>query len=104
MHAVIQPVSVLGRGEANELHVVAHVSPNREASLEWSLRTDKGEAIHHGLVGLTGDEYSAWGTDDTYVFTKVAEKLNLTVVEILEPPPPPPFVPPADTPVDPSGL
>lgn len=104
MYAIIEPVSFVGGKEATRLFVTAHVSPNLEASLEWSLRNEDGTVLLSGLVGLAGAEYSAWGEDDTYLFTKVAEKLNLVVVEVLEPPPPPPYVPPVDAPADPAGL
>ena len=101
MYAVIDPVSVLGRGDATRLSLVAHVAPNQEASVEWSLQSEQGVTYQSGLLGLAGSEYSAWGEDDSYIFTWAAARLNLTIIEILEPPPPPPFVPPADPEPDP---
>lgn len=31
---------------------------------------------------LVGDEYAAWGEDDSYIYTWLCEQLNLTLVSI----------------------
>ena len=31
-------------------------------------------------MGISGDEYKAWGTDDDYIYQIVASDLNLTLV------------------------
>lgn len=40
------------------------------------------ERVHAQGVELTSQELSDWGTDDSIVFTKVADKLGISVVEV----------------------
>jgi hypothetical protein len=35
------------------------------------------------MITLTGDAYTAWGTDDEYLYTWTAQQLGLTIVAIV---------------------
>lgn len=104
MHANISPITFHQVGTATQLHVVAHVSPNRSASVEWTLVDESGKRVQAGLLTLEGAAYQAWGASDEHLFTWAADMLGLTVTEIVDPPPPPPYVPPADPETDRAGL
>jgi hypothetical protein len=96
MHALISPITFHSSGTATQLHAVAHVSPNRSASVEWTLTTDEGKRVQGGLLTLEGAAYQGWGASDEYLYTWIADMLGITVSQIVDPPPPPPYVPPAD--------
>ena len=34
----------------------------------------------NGNLGISGEQYAAWGADDDYVYTIIAEDLNLVIV------------------------
>lgn len=94
MHANISPITFHQAGTATQLRLVAHVSPNRSASVEWALTDDVGKRMQSGLLTLDGAAYEAWGPSDEYLFTWAADMLGVTVTEVVEPPPPPPYVAP----------
>lgn len=52
----------------------------QSASFAWQLLTEEGHQISQGNMGISGDEYKAWGTDDDYIYQIVASDLNLTLV------------------------
>ena len=107
MYAKIQPVDYR-TGQAKCLVVRnTSVQLGSRAVVEWSLMGDQAtdrRDYESGGNQISGDEYTAWGSDDTYIYTWLAAALNLTVDSIEEgnywdmPPAPPP--PPPD-PVDP---
>jgi hypothetical protein len=47
-------------------------------------RVDKFKNLLRHEVVLTKDEIADWGTDDTIIFEKIAEKLGTSIVEIIE--------------------
>lgn len=94
MHANIDPITFPLGGTATQMHIVAHVSPNHSASVEWLLTDDAGKRLQSGLISLDGAAYQAWGASDEYLFTWTAGKLGLTVKDVVEPPPPAAYVPP----------
>tara|TARA_R100000773_G_C4156629_1_gene76314 strand:+ start:211 stop:471 length:261 start_codon:yes stop_codon:yes gene_type:complete len=56
------------------------VTLGQSASFYWQLLTDEGHQVSQGNLGISGEEYKAWGTDDDYIYTLVASDLNLTLV------------------------
>ena len=50
------------------------------ASFIWEIQTDNGEVISSGSIGISGEQYTAWGSDDNYIYILVASDLNLTLV------------------------
>lgn len=109
MYAKIQPV-IYRTGQAKCLVVRnTSVQLGSRAVVEWSLMGDQTtdrRDYESGGNQLTGDEYTTWGQDDTYIYTWLATALNLTVDSIEEgnywdvtpAPPPPPPPPPEPTP------
>ena len=85
MYAKIKPVSYR-TGQAKCL-VVRNISVqlNDRAIVDWSLMgdqvTDRRE-YESGGCQMSGEEYTAWGSDDSYVYTWLASKLNLTVMSL----------------------
>lgn len=53
-------------------------------NLESSNAFDKFQILLRHEVVLTKDEIADWGTDDTIIFGKIAEKLGIEIVEIIE--------------------
>lgn len=86
MYANIEPVTYR-TGQATCLVVRnTSVQLGDRAVVEWSLMGDRNtdrKDYESGGVLMTGAEYTAWGQDDTYVYTWLAEKLNV-VVDSLE--------------------
>ena len=80
----IQPLDIWQNGSiktATHLYVQGtSVTLGESASFFWQLRNDEGQQISQGNLGISGDEYTAWGTDDDYIYTLVAIDLNLTLV------------------------
>ena len=56
------------------------VNLNESASFYWQLLTEEGHQVSQGNLGISGEEYKAWGTDDDYIYKIVASDLNLTLV------------------------
>jgi len=56
------------------------VTLGKSASFYWDLFTAEGEQVAKGNLGLSGEQYAAWGADDNYVYTIIAEDLNLVIV------------------------
>ena len=57
-----------------------HVNLGESASFYWQLITEEGHQVANGNLGISGDEYKAWGADDDYIYQIVASDLNLTLV------------------------
>ena len=56
------------------------VNLGESASFYWQLRNDEGQQIAEGNMGISGDEYTAWGADDDYIYQIVASDLDLKLV------------------------
>ena len=107
MYAKITPVAYR-TGQAKCL-VVRNVSVQvgNRAIVEWSLMGDQladRRDYESGGVAMDGEDYSAWGTDDNYVYEWLGTKLADVTIESIEPgnywdmPPAPPAPPPEPTP------
>ena len=102
MYAKIQPVSVGWPVVSCDCLRVDAVFVNRigfegTADVRWTLYSSDGIGAT-GANTLKGAEYDAWGNDDAYLLTWLAEpaQLGLTIVEIV--PDAPPAPPVADEP------
>ena len=60
------------------------VTLGQAASFYWQLLTEEGYQVSSGNLGISGEQYDAWGADDDYVYTIIAEDLNLTIIEPSE--------------------
>jgi len=60
------------------------VTLGQNASFYWQLLTEEGHQVQSGNLGISGDEYKAWGADDDYVYEIVAKDLGLKIVEVSE--------------------
>jgi len=80
----IEPISIWQNGTtktATQLQVQGtNVTLGSSASFYWQLLTEEGHQVSNGNLGISGEQYDAWGSDDNYVYTIVAEDLNLTLV------------------------
>ena len=56
------------------------VNLGESAAFYWQLRNDEGQQISQGNLGISGEEYKAWGADDDYIYQIVASDLNLTLI------------------------
>jgi len=56
------------------------VTLGSSASFYYQILTETKEGIASGNLNLSGSQYAAWGADDNYVYTIIAEDLNLTIV------------------------
>ena len=54
------------------------------ASFYWQLLTEEGHQVANGNLGISGEQYDAWGADDDYVYTIIATDLSLVIVEPSE--------------------
>jgi len=107
MYAKIQPV-IYRTGQAKCLVVRnTSVQLGNRAVVEWSLMGDQASDrrdYESGGNQLTGDDYLAWGQDDTYIYTWLASSLNVNIDSIESgnywdsPAPPPPEPTPEPTP------
>ena len=102
MYAKIQPVSAFN-GPATIL-VIDNVSvlPSSAAGLWWHLRAtpDGVDLVPTASLTLAGDAYTAWGSNDDYLYEYTAQQLGLTIVEIVPDAPAAPEPTAAPVPVD----
>ena len=56
------------------------VTLGNSASFYWQLLTEENYQVANGNLGISGEQYAAWGSDDDYVYTIIAEDLNLVIV------------------------
>lgn len=42
------------------------------------------DSIYHTSLKFSASEFANWGTDDSYVFTIIAQKFNFQIVETFE--------------------
>lgn len=70
---------------------VASIILNTSAVLLVSLYDENDKYISTVNLDLTGDDYSNWGNDDTYLLTYVSNKLQITPIppepQVVEIPP-----------------
>jgi len=93
MYAIISPVQVFP-GTATVLFINnVNVQPGTSASYQWWLQDAERANLTTGIINLTGDAYSQWGSDDDYLYTYTATALGLTIVEIVPDAPPAPPAP-----------
>jgi len=52
-----------------------------EITFSVFLYDENKQYIDNATVSLTGEDYSKWGTDDTYAMTYIAQQLGLTLVD-----------------------
>jgi len=80
----IEPIQIWQNGTtktATQLQVQGtSVTLGSCASFYWQLLTEEGHQVANGNLGISGEQYEAWGADDNYVYDIVAEDLNLTLV------------------------
>lgn len=87
MYAKITPINYR-TGEAACLVVRGtSIQLNERAVVEWSLMSDPTteakKDFESGSAQMTGEEYTSWGNDDSYVYTWLSVKLNV-VIESVE--------------------
>ena len=56
------------------------VTLGQAASFYWQLLTEENYQVANGNLGISGEQYADWGADDDYVYTIIAEDLNLVIV------------------------
>lgn len=56
------------------------VTLGQAASFYWQLLTEEGYQVADGNLSISNSQYAAWGADDNYVYTIIAEDLNLVIV------------------------
>ena len=60
---------------------------NQEVSIIIDYQNSQNIQVYQSIIKLTGEEYSAWGSDDTYIMNIVSaevEKLRNTGINIIE--------------------
>jgi len=67
----------------------AQVMLNESASFEVWMFSPENEIIGVESVTIQGDEYSAWGNDDEYIYSIVLQKLGMTEKQDPAPDPDP---------------
>lgn len=81
--AKIQPITFpLNAGTATEMSVLIL---NFETSAitcttYYELKTDEGKVLSNGNYTLTEEEFSAWGSDNTWVEQCVANAIGVTIL------------------------
>jgi len=56
------------------------VTLGQAASFYWQLLTEENYQVANGNLSISNSQYDAWGADDDYVYTIIAEDLNLVIV------------------------
>jgi hypothetical protein len=81
--AKIQPVIFpLNQGTATELSVLIlqHTTDAITCGTYYELKTQEGAVLTNGNYTLTTAEFEAWGTDNTWVETCVANAIGVTIL------------------------
>lgn len=80
----IQPIDIWQNGiikTAVKLQIQGtSVTLGQNASFYWQLYTEENHQVANGNIGISGEEYTAWGADDNYIYTTIAADLKLTIV------------------------
>lgn len=81
METKIQPVQVFPH-MADTIKIggasITKLGDGGQAQVGWALFTQDGLQVQSGGVEISGPEYDAWGSDDTYLINLVVSKLGLT--------------------------
>lgn len=88
----IEPATVLDK-TGNRLCIpYVLITPFTSAEIHYEVCAADNEVspspsmtLMSGVVSLTGDDYANWNDDDTYLYTKLAEKLGLTLIPLTPP-------------------
>lgn len=83
MYATIQPVPAFPKpAVALSINNVT-VFPGQSAAFGWHLFDEDKSQVGFGTINLTGEAYTAWGSNDDYLYTYTAQQLGLTIIEIV---------------------
>lgn len=58
---------------------IRNIQLNTSAMIEVRLFNDKNELFKIEILNLEGDDYKLWSNDDSFIYSYVANKLNLTL-------------------------
>jgi hypothetical protein len=92
---LIQPVTIWKNGESQKANLLNAIIINdnlqSSCSFYYSLCASGegteamplviGQTLAEGNITMDGENYLAWDGDNSYAFTYIAEKLNLTLIE-----------------------
>ena len=81
--AKIQPIVFpLNAGTATEMSVLIlnFETSATTCTTYYELKTDEGKVLSNGNYTLTEEEFSAWGTDNAWVETCVANAIGVTIL------------------------
>lgn len=80
----IQPIDIWQNGTTKTATYLSiqgtNVKLGISASFFWQLMTQEGHTVSSGNLGISGEQYAAWGADDDYIYQILASDLNLTLV------------------------
>ena len=80
----IQPIDIWQNGTTKTATYLSiqgtNVKLGISASFFWQLMTEEGDTVSSGNLGISGEQYAAWGADDDYIYQILASDLNLTLV------------------------
>lgn len=62
-----------------ELRMITEIPPLPDGQV---LPPIWGPVLMNGNITLTGEDYTTWGSNDNYLYEKIAEKLGLTLIPI----------------------
>lgn len=81
--AKIQPITFpLNAGTATEMSVLIlnFETSATTCTTYYELKTDEGKVLSNGNYTLTEEEFSAWGSDNTWVEQCVANAIGVTIL------------------------
>ena len=74
------PVDIVTTDIVTKISVdVVRVVIFKSATIYVSVSTDTGKQIKSECLELSGDDYTTWSNDDTYLYTYAANKLGYTL-------------------------
>lgn len=81
--AKIQPINFpLNQGTATEMSVLIlnFETSATTCTTYYELKNEEGKVLSNGNYTLTEEEFSAWGNDNTWVETCVANAIGVTIL------------------------
>ena len=82
----IVPKEIVSTEVASRIDIrVMRLELYSHADLQVTVLSSNKKPIHSQLVSLKGDDYKAWSSDDSYLYTYVANKLGYTVAPATAP-------------------
>jgi hypothetical protein len=87
MKSQIQPVTFWQETATQfeiELVQIRSLGEEGSAIVAWNLKNDSDKVLKSGTTILSGSDYSDWGSDDSYIVSKTAEILQLTLISAAE--------------------